>query len=577
MEHHAEVLRGGRWTLPAPGWRDLVATLIVVGFLLLAGIWAHQMAGPLTVAHPPAISLSPAALPGYTLRTVARMFAALLASIAFTFVFATAAARSRRAERVLIPLLDALQSVPILGYLSFTVLFFLSLFPGRILGAECAAIFAIFTSQAWNMTFSFYQALRTVPLDLDETSRSFRLSAWQRFWRLDVPFAMPGLVWNAMMSMSGGWFFVVASEAIAVGNLHVDLPGVGAYVAQAIANRDLAAVGWAIVAMIVAIVLYDQLLFRPLVSWSERFRYGDAAPAIASRSWMLDLFQRSRWVARASGPVRALLHRAARARLRGFTPAWRGRIALPRHTGDVLWFAMCGAGCAYAAYELFRLGRTTLTWTDLRVVAAAGALTFARVTVLVMLASVLWVPIGISIGLRPDVAARIQPVTQFLAAFPANLLFPVAVFAIVRLRLAPDIWLCLLMILGAQWYVLFNVIAGASAFPADLREAAACFRVRPVTWWRRVMLPGVLPYFVTGAITASGGAWNASIVAEAVSWGNTRLNAGGLGAYIARMTDAGDYPRIALGVAVMSLFVIATNRFVWRPLYAFAERRTRFD
>ncbi|RQZ23748.1 ABC transporter permease subunit [Burkholderia sp. Bp9017] len=577
MEHHAEVLRGGRWTLPVPGWRDLAAMLIVTGFMLLAGISAHQMAGLLTVAHPPVISLSPAALPGYTLRTVARMFAALLASIVFTFVYATAAARSRSAERVLIPLLDVLQSVPILGYLSFTVLFFLSLFRGRILGAECAAIFAIFTSQAWNMTFSFYQALRTVPLDLDEASRSFRLSAWQRFWRLDVPFAMPGLVWNAMMSMSGGWFFVVASEAIAVGNLHVDLPGVGAYVAQAIANRDLAAVGWAIVAMSVAIVLYDQLLFRPLVAWSERFRYGDGAPTAASRSWMLDLFHRSRWMARAAGPVGVLLRRAAGARLPGAAWPWRGRTALLRHAGNALWFALCIAGCAYAAYVLFRLGRAALTWADLRIVAGAGALTFVRVTVLVVIASAIWVPIGIAIGLRPRVAARVQPVTQFFAAFPANLLFPVAVFAIVRWRLSADIWLCPLMILGAQWYVLFNMIAGASAFPADLREAAACFRVRPATWWRRVMLPGVLPYFVTGAITASGGAWNASIVAEAVTWGSTRLNAGGLGAYIAQMTDAGDYPRIALGVAVMSLLVIATNRLVWRPMYAFAERRTRLD
>ncbi|RQV01943.1 ABC transporter permease subunit [Burkholderia cenocepacia] len=577
MEHHAEVLRGGRWTLPAPGWRDLAAMLIVTGVLLLAGISAHQMAGPLASAHPPAISLSPAALPGYTLRTVSRMFAALLASIVFTFVYASAAARSRSAERVLIPLLDVLQSVPVLGYLSFTVLFFLSLFPGRILGAECAAIFAIFTSQAWNMTFSFYQALRTVPLDLDEASRSFRLSAWQRFWRLDVPFAMPGLVWNAMMSMSGGWFFVVASEAIAVGNLHVDLPGVGAYVAQAIANRDLAAVGWAIVAMSIAIVLYDQLVFRPLVAWSERFRHGDAAPAVAPRSWLLDLFHRSRWMARAGRPVGMLLRRVALARLPAATWPWRGRIALPRHAGDALWLTLCGAGCVYAAYVLFSLGRATLTWADLRVVAGEGALTFVRVTVLVVIASAIWVPIGIAIGLRPRVAARVQPVTQFLAAFPANLLFPVAVFAIVRFRLEPDIWLCPLLILGAQWYVLFNVIAGASVFPADLREAAACFRVRPATWWRRVMLPGVLPYFVTGAITASGGAWNASIVGEAVSWGTTRLNAGGLGAYIAQMTDAGDFPRIALGVAAMSLLVIATNRLVWRPMYAFAERRTRLN
>ncbi|WP_175828819.1 ABC transporter permease [Burkholderia cepacia] len=577
MEHHAEVLRGGRWTLPAPGWSDIAAALLVSGFLLLAGIAARQMAGPLAIAHPPAISQSPAVLPEYTLRTVARMFAALVASLAFTFVYATAAARSRRAERVLIPLLDVLQSVPILGYLSFTVLFFLSLFPGRMLGAECAAIFAIFTSQAWNMTFSFYQALRTVPLDLDEASRSFRLSAWQRFWRLDVPFAIPGLVWNAMMSMSGGWFFVVASEAIAVGALHVDLPGVGAYVAQAIANRDLVAVGWAIVAMSIAIVLYDQLLFRPLVAWAEKFRYGDAEVQGGAHSWVLDLFRRSRWVTMACRPAGALLRRIAHARLRGVALPWRNPIVLSRRAGDALWLALGGAGCAYAAVVLFRAGRSTLTWVDLSAVAHAGALTFVRVMVLVVSASLVWVPIGTMIGLRPRLATYIQPVTQFLAAFPANLLFPVAVFAIVHFRLAPDPWLCPLMILGTQWYVLFNVIAGASAFPADLREAARSFRVRQRTWWRRVMLPGIFPYFVTGAITASGGAWNASIVTEAVSWGNTRLDAGGLGAYIARMTDAGDFPRIALGVAIMSLIVVATNRLVWRPMYALAERRTRLD
>ncbi len=411
--------------------------LIVVGFLLLAGIWAHQMAGPLTVAHTPAISLSPAALPGYTLRTVAGMFAALLASIAFTFVYATAAERRRRTKRVLIPLLDVLQSVPILGYLSFTVLFFLSLFPRGILGAECAAIFSLFTGQAWNMTFSLYQALRTVPLDLDEASRSFRLSAWQRFWRLNVPFAMPGLVWNAMMSMSGGWFFVVASEAIAVGILHVDLPGVGAYVSQAFASRDLDAVGWAIVAMSVAIVLYDQLLFRPLVAWSERFRYGDAAPTVASRSWMLDLLHRSRWVARMSGQVRALLHRAARAATRVYVGMARpDRVAEAHGRGTLVRAVQRGMHVCDVRIDPSRTRDADLDGPARRG-RRKGGLTSARVTVLVMLASAIWVSIGIAIGLRPGEAARIQPVTQFLAGFPANLLFPVAVFAIVRLRLEP--------------------------------------------------------------------------------------------------------------------------------------------
>jgi NitT/TauT family transport system permease protein len=558
-----------------PGWRDLAAALLVLGVVVLVGGGARQMVAPFEAVHQPEISLSPAALPLYTLRTVMRMLAALAASLLFTFTYATLAAKSRRAEMVLIPVLDVLQSVPILGYLSFTVLFFVSLFPGNVLGPELAAIFAIFTSQAWNMAFSFYQSLRTIPSELDEVSRSFRASAWQRFWRLEVPFAMPGLIWNMMMSMSGGWFFVVASEAIAVGELKIALPGVGAYVARAIEQQDLAAVGWAIAAMTVAILLYDQLLFRPMVAWADKFRFEQTAAAIAPRSWVLDLFRRAPLLGLITAPLGAGLKRAARARLA--PPRSSLRLALPRRVVDAAWLVLVAASLAYCAWSLARYAAASLAWNDLATAAGNGALTLFRVTLLVALASLVWIPIGVGVGLRPKLREKVQPVAQFLAAFPANLLFPVAVFLIVRFELAPKLWLSPLMILGTQWYILFNVIAGASAFPSDFREAAASFRVRPRRWWRSVMLPGIFPYYVTGAITASGGAWNASIVSEAVSWGATKLSAGGLGAYIAAMTEAGDYPRIALGVAVMSVLVIAMNRLLWRPLYALAERRTRLD
>ncbi|CAN7475152.1 ABC transporter permease subunit [Caballeronia sp. LjRoot29] len=577
MEHHAEVLRGGTWHQHSPSWQDLAAVLLVLGMVILLGVGARQMVGPLVISHQSGISLAPAALPLYTLRTITRMLAALGASLIFTFTYATLAAKSRRAEMVLIPLLDVLQSVPILGYLSFTVVFFVSLFPGNVLGPELAAIFAIFTSQAWNMAFSFYQSLKTIPISLDEASRSFRLSGWQRFWRLDVPFAMPGLIWNMMMSMSGGWFFVVAAEAISVGTLQIELPGVGSYVATAIQQRSLGAVGWAILAMTIAIVLYDQLLFRPMVAWADKFRPEDTVAQTAPRSWVLDLFRRSKITARLSEPIGMGLHKAARARLvppvhvriRGGAPLYR--------LADVLWMAPILAAVAYAAWRLARLAGGALSWSDVWVVATNGGLTLVRVAFLVFFASLVWVPIGVAVGLRPRLTARVQPVAQFLAAFPANLLFPVFVYFIVRFGLAPRIWLVPLMILGTQWYILFNVIAGASAFPSDLREAATSFRVRPWRWWRDVMLPGIFPYYVTGAITASGGAWNASIVAEVVSWGPTKLSAGGLGAYVAQMTDAGDFRRIGLGIAMMSVLVILTNRLLWRPLYAFAERRTRLD
>ena len=574
-------LRAGMLRQQLPGWQDVLAALLVTGIVILFGTAARQIMVPFSAIQMTAISLSPVALLPYTLRTVLRMLAAMAASLLFTFTYSTLAAKSRRAEMVLIPLLDALQSVPILGYLSFTVVFFLSLFPGSMLGPELAAIFAIFTSQAWNMAFSFYQSLRTVPTDLDEACRSLRCSAWQRFWQLEVPFAMPGLIWNMMMSMSGGWFFVVASEAISVGNLQVALPGVGSYVARAIAARDLGAVGWAIVAMSVAIVLYDQLLFRPLVVWGEKFRVEQAAAPTVSRSWALELFRRSRWVALIATPLTAACQRAARARLHFPIPAGVGRVLArrkpPARAVDIVWIGAVFTTVAFLGWRAVRFAEATLSWSDLTIVAGNGALTLLRVIILIVLASVIWVPIGVTIGVRPKLTARVQPVAQFLAAFPANLLFPVAVFFVVRFSLEPKIWLSPLMILGTQWYILFNVIAGASAFPSDLREAAASLRVRRSRWWREIMLPGIFPYYVTGAITAAGGAWNASIVSEAVNWGPTRLNGSGLGAYIAQMTEAGDYPRIALGVAIMSVLVVVMNRLLWRPLYAFAERRTRLD
>ncbi len=574
MEHHAEVLSGGVWHPQPPNWRDLVALVLILAIILLIGSGARQMLAPFVTAQPPEISLSPTVLPNYALRTTMRMMAALVASLVFTFTYGTAAAKSRRAEMVLVPLLDVLQSVPVLGYLSFTVVFFVSLSPNRALGVELAAIFAIFTSQAWNMAFSFFQALRTIPYDLDEASRGFRFSGWQRFWRLEVPFAMPGLVWNTMMSMSGGWFFVVASEAIAVGDLHIELPGIGSYVARAIQQRDLAAVGWAILAMAVTIFIYDQLLFRPIVAWADKFRYEQTAAAIVPRSWVIDLFRRTNLLQTVGESIGAMTQAAARARLSVRPLAGR---KVPSRLLDVVWYGLVLLAIAYLGAALFRFAGTELSWGDALDAIGNGGITLLRVAILIVIATAIWVPIGVAVGLRPTLAEKVQPIAQFLAAFPANLLFPLVVYLIVRFQLSPIIWLSPLMILGTQWYILFNVIAGASAFPTDFKEAAATFRIRGWRWWRDVMLPGVFPYYVTGAITASGGAWNASIVSEVVNWGPMKLNGSGLGAYIAQMTEAGDYPRIALGIAVMSMLVVGMNCLLWRPLYAYAERRTRLD
>jgi NitT/TauT family transport system permease protein len=560
-----------------PNRWDIIAFPLVFGLLLLAAKGARETLAPLSALKESVVSLDPVNLPEYALRTTLRMLAAMIASLVFTVTYGTLAAKSRRAELVLVPLLDILQSVPVLGYISFTVVFFMSLFPGRVAGAEAAAIFAIFTSQAWNMTFSFYQSLRTVPRDLEEATHSFRFSGWQRFWRLEAPFAMPGLVWNMMMSMSGGWFFVVASEAITVGDRTITLPGIGAYLAQATAEKDLAAVGWVVLTMTAVIILYDQLMFRPLVAWADKFRFEQTGAQTVPGSWFLDLLQRSRLLGTLTNPGSLVLHALARRRFASL----RQGIASVRPSRstivDVLWFVAIAAAAVFAAWKIIDVVAAGVGWDDVLDALKLGLFTLTRVVVLIAVASVIWVPIGVQVGLRPHLAEKIQPLAQFLAAFPANLLFPVFVVAIVRFELNPDIWLSPLIILGTQWYILFNVVAGTMAYPNDFREAATNFRMRGWQWWRQVMLPGMFPYFVTGAITAAGGAWNASIVAEAVSWGDTKVTAHGLGAYIAENTAAGDYPRIVLGIAVMSMLVTLFNRLLWRPLYAYAEERLRLD
>jgi NitT/TauT family transport system permease protein len=580
------------WRLLPNRW-DFVAFPLIICVLALTAVGFHETLAPISTLQTQAISLDPSNLPEYALRTTLRMLAAMVASLIFTLVYGTLAAKSRRASIVLVPILDILQSVPVLGYISFTVTFFLALFPGRVFGAELAAIFAIFTSQAWNMTFSFYQSLRTVPRDLDEVSRGFHLTNWQRFWKLEVPFSMPGLIWNMMMSMSGGWFFVVASEAIVVGNRTIVLPGIGAYLATAIGERNLGAIGWVILAMTIVILAYDQLMFRPLVAWADKFRMENTSSGNVPESWLLDLIRRTRLIHQLLVPAGWMIGKMARVPLKlpslqgvrlpilsGAASVFTSSPATARNRsriGDIVWAAIVLALTVFVVWKVAMFVMTGVTWGEVGHVFWLGLITLLRVMVLIALASVIWVPIGVLIGLRPALASKIQPLAQFLAAFPANLLFPVFVVVIVKFNLNPDIWLSPLIVLGTQWYILFNVIAGATSYPNDYREAATNFQIKGWQWWRQAILPGIFPYYVTGAITASGGAWNASIVAEAVSWGNTKIVAHGLGAYIAESTVNGDYPKIILGIAVMSLFVTLFNRLLWRPLFAYAEARLRLD
>jgi NitT/TauT family transport system permease protein len=575
-----------RWGLPLIAWPsrlrpnlwDLVALPLVLGALALVAWGGMKMGAHYEVGESLPISLDPWRLPEYALRTVLRMAASLVVSLVFSFPYAVLAAKSRQAEKILIPVLDILQSVPVLGFLSITVTGFIALFPGRLLGVECAAIFAIFTSQAWNMTFSLYQSFRTVPVELTEAARMYHLSAWQRFWRLEVPHGVPPLIWNMMMSVSAGWFFVVASEAITVSGQTILLPGVGSYIATAIAERDLGAIGYALLAMLIVILLYDQLLFRPLLAWSRKFRGDTDTEEYDFRPWFLTVMQRARFFDLLQSSVLALnrgFDRAINAISWRWSPAYDARPASPAMIRFFDLALLAGASAAVA--WLFAFVREQVSGEEIGWVFLLGALTALRIIVLIVIASLIWVPIGVWVGLRPQLAERVQPIVQFLAAFPANLVFPAVVVLILKYELNPEIWLSPLMILGTQWYILFNVIAGTTALPTDLKLVASNLGLRRWLWWRRVIWPAIFPAYVTGAVTAAGGSWNASIVAEVVQWGSTTLQATGIGAYITQYTAAGDPARIALGIGVLCLYVLVFNRLLWHRLYELAAERLRLD
>ncbi|MDO8954762.1 MAG: ABC transporter permease subunit [Gammaproteobacteria bacterium] len=575
MRRYLSIFSQANVTLIPNIW-DILALVIVLSLMLAMGWAASHMALPFHVGQEIPITLNISSLPNYALQTTIRMFIALFFSFIFSLIVATVAAKSERAGKLIIPLIDILQSVPILAFLAISVTGFIALFPNSMLGPECAAIFVVFTSQVWNMTLSFYQSLRTVPKELVEAGHMYQLSSWQRFWRIEAPFGMPGLLWNAMMSMSGGWFFIVAAEAISVAHQNITLPGIGSYIALAIDQRNMHAIIYSIITMMIVIALYDQLLFRPLVSWSEKFKCGDISED-TSQSWVLDLLKRTRFLHMVGLSLQRLFEAFvnfplfSKRKYHGKHHAMAK--APPCIVENVLWYAvlmtMVIGMALFAWHFIFQNIPLSETWQ----VFVLGAYTALRVFVLIMICSLIWLPVGLWVGTRPRVTQYVQPIAQFLAAFPANLFFPIFVILIVKYNLNVEIWTAPLMVLGTQWYILFNVIAGASAIPRELTLAAENMQLKGWIKWKRFLLPAVFPYYVTGAITAAGGSWNASIVAEVIHWGHITLQAHGLGAYIAANTESGNFTHLALGVVVMCIWVTAINLLFWRRLYNYAEQR----
>lgn len=563
---------------------DIVVLLLVAAVIGALVTFAKQVEAPFTQAVQ--IDLSPAALPKYTLFSLLRGVIALLVSYVFAFVFGWAAASSARAERILLPVLDILQSIPVLGFLPGLVLGLVALFPDRNLGLELAAILMIFTAQAWNLALSFYNSLKSVPDPLRDAAQVAGWSPWRVFRRLEVPAAAPGLVWNGMLSMAGGWFFLMVNEAFQLGGHDFRLPGIGAYMSVAVDHGDERAIILALVAMTVMIVAVDRLFWRPLVVWAQKFRLDDSSGEAPATSWLLEFLRRSRIRAQARAmrrtaietarvatqvatyPIRRSLREADRV-IRRFPGPRPGRDGALRVLGAVLLVLLAVAALA----GVFQLGRLLLALhaRDWSALAEAAGLTFVRVLSAVALSTAWALPVGIWIGRTPRVSRVLQPIIQIVASFPAPMLFPLVILGLLRVGIGVGLGAVALMVLAAQWYILFNVISAVAALPPQLAEAADVFQVSGWRRWRQLYLPAAFPALVTGWVTAAGGAWNGSIVAEYVEAGGTTHVATGLGSLISLATVHADFPLLAGGIVVMSGIVVGWNRLVWRRLATLAQ------
>ena len=539
--------------------------------LALARYWAGPVNAQAT------IDLHPSALPLYAAFSLARIIVAYALSFVFTLIYAYIAAHNRRAERILVPLLDTLQSIPVLSFLPGVMLAMVSLFPTRQLGVELGAILLILTGQVWNMTFSVYASMKAIPREMLEAAEVYRLNWWQKLVQLELPYSAIGLVWNSMMSVAGAWFFLMACEMFVLGNRDLRLPGLGSYLQTASNAGDMHAIAWGLIVMVAVIILLDQLVWRPLIAWSEKFKMEQVEASRTPRSWVLDFLRHSRAIStieRATvHPLREKLalhfaHNAAAIERRPTSPARRWLLGV---TLTVVVF-----GLLFAAIKMIAM-LTALSRPDLAGIFRGAGATFLRVEVTLVLAGLWTVPVGVLVGLQPRLAAVAQPIAQIAASVPATALFPIVLLFLIRIGGGLGIGSIVLLLLGTQWYLLFNVIAGASAIPADLKEVCSVFHFPRWDRWRQLFLPAVFPYLVTGFVTASGGAWNASIVAEYFRFQGKTISTTGLGAVISAASDSGNFPMLLGATIVMAIMVVTFNRLVWRRLYALAATKYKLE
>lgn len=641
---------------------DIISIITVFVIFLFLAKAASGMDSPYQLGEKLPINLDINSLTYYALRSVLRMAIALFISLIFCLIIGYSSAKNKKAEMIFIPMIDILQSVPVLGFLSLTVVGFIWIFPNSLLGPECAAIFAIFTSQAWNMTLSVYQSIKLLPADYQDVGQALNLNAWQRFWRIELPYATPALLWNMMISLSGGWFFVVASEAISVNNNNILLPGIGSYIQTAINQSNLAAIFYAIIAMFIVILIYDQLFFRPLLKVATQFQdlddtddanYDDTNNKNNNKkqqynSWVYDILQKTIlikklltikdhfvdfWINKLAilysltinhyisnklnliNKIKTILSINLLINLfkkifikftfliKNYNPnkqehqqdlelnnknnknkiikaSTKNSVVLHNFINHLTfkykinYFALIIMLLLIISLAwLFDFINSYLTLKEILYVCSIGLITGLKIFILVIICSLFWIPVGVYIGNRPNLSKYLQPTIQFLAAFPANLVYPILVVLIIKYNLSVEIWTAPLLIIGTQWYILFNIIAGINNISKDLKDVVRNLGVKNLLWWRKFMIPAIFPYYITGAMTAAGGAWNASIVAETITWGSTNLSATGLGSYITHATQNGDFVRTALGITIMSLYVTILNKLIWQRLYNIAADR----
>ncbi len=570
------ILGKGPWSLlPAQTWSVMTDLFIfAAGLSLFYGVVVLARSWFAPFNPHVEISRSPSHLPLYAAYSLLRITIAYLLSLAFTLVYGYVAAYNARAERIMIPLLDILQSIPVLSFLPGVMLAMVALFPRHQLGVELGAILLIFTGQVWNMAFSFYSSLKGIPREMREAAKIYRFNWYQRFTQFELPYAAIGLVWNSMMSVAGGWFFLMACEMFVLGANDFRLPGLGSYLQTAASAGDTEAILWGIATMIALIVLLDQIVWRPVIAWAEKFKMEQVESADVPESWFLELVQHSRLLKRLRKRVlRPLRERAAmhfaqhhdgprREVAPGNWKVWLGRLIA----------SLAVLGVCYAVIRAVGM-LATLNGGEYREIVRGAAATFARVVAALLIGTLWTVPVGVAIGFNPKLARIAQPLAQIAASVPATALFPIVLLVLIRIGGGLGLGSVVLLLLGTQWYILFNVIAGAMAIPTDLKEASSLFKFSSGLRWRTLILPGIFPYLITGLVTASGGAWNASIIAEYFRLKDQTYTTVGLGATIARATDSGNFDLLLGSTIVMAMIVVTVNRLLWRRMYRLAATR----